>query len=222
MTRRVAFFDLDRTFLDVNSGRLWLSHAWAEGDIGWAQLAWALWWLGRYALGDDRLENALSNAARSYEGVAFDAMQARVQTWFDAEVAGRARPGALTTLAAHRDAGDAIVLATSSSCFAGACAQAAWGFDDVIATDLGVVDGVLTGEVTALGFGTHKAQRCLAWLDARELSADAATFYTDSYSDLPLLEAVGHPVVVAPDRRLARTAADRGWVVQDWGASEPA
>ncbi|MEL7370849.1 MAG: HAD-IB family hydrolase, partial [Myxococcota bacterium] len=40
---------------------------------------------------------------------------------------------------------------------------------------------------------------------------------TDSMSDLPMMEAVGHPVAVNPDPRLRRTAKDRGWPIVDWG-----
>ena len=50
----------------------------------------------------------------------------------------------------------------------------------------------------------------------RSIDLDSSLFYTDSYSDLPMLERVGHGVVVNPDPRLKRAAKQRGWPVQNW------
>lgn len=216
---RVAFFDFDATLLDVNSGHLWVRHEWRRGRIGVPAVAKAAWWLGRYALGDTRLDHALHDAARIYAGLPAEGFRHEVQTWFDAELAHRARPGALLALARHREAGDLCVLATSSSQFTGACAAAAFDLDDAICTELEVLDGHLTGQIRATAFGDGKLHQARDWLASRGLGLEECVFYTDSYSDLALLEAVGEPVVVAPDRRLARLAAARGWRVAEWGRS---
>jgi HAD superfamily hydrolase (TIGR01490 family) len=95
---------------------------------------------------------------------------------------------------------------------------------ETIADDLGF-DGALGTlcEIDAEGCYTGRALRALhadAKADAvRELAADesfeldACTAYTDSHTDLPLLEVVGFPVCVNPDRRLRRIAAERNWPV---------
>jgi HAD superfamily hydrolase (TIGR01490 family) len=212
----VAFFDLDRTVLDVNSGHLWLREEWRRGRYGVRTVAAAVYWLGRYALGDDDLDHAFQGVGRIYANLDDATLAAQVDAWFDREVRQRARPGALDALRRHREAGDAVVLATSSSHYAADCAQRAWGFDDTVATRMAVVDGRLTGEIAALAFGRRKLDLCAAWAEARGHTLDDATFYTDSFSDLPLLERVGNPVVVAPDRRLARVARERGWPVARW------
>jgi len=49
-------------------------------------------------------------------------------------------------------------------------------------------------------------------------SLDDASFYTDSFTDLPMLEVVGEPIVVHPDPRLKREALRRGWKIQDWNS----
>ena len=56
-----------------------------------------------------------------------------------------------------------------------------------------------------------------AYARARGVSLADCWFYTDSYSDLPVLERIGHPVVVNPDPRLRREAERRGWPVEFWG-----
>src|ERR1700755_3661146 len=76
-----------------------------------------------------------------------------------------------------------------------------------------VEDGVYTGEVAFYAFGPHKAEAMREMADQEGWDLADCYAYTDSASDLPMLEAVGHPVVVNPDRILARIARERGWEV---------
>ena len=82
-----------------------------------------------------------------------------------------------------------------------------------------VRDGELTGALASSAFGHHKLTACEAWAAREKVALADCTFYTDSYSDVALLQKVGRPVVIDPDRRLARLAAQRGWPVVDWGRS---
>ncbi|MCB9665021.1 MAG: HAD-IB family hydrolase [Alphaproteobacteria bacterium] len=213
----VAFFDLDRTLLDVNSGTLWLRHEWRQGRLGLPDAVRATWWLTRYALGHGDLDHALAHAASVYAGDPEAEIRQRVEAWFAERIAGRLRPGAVEALAHHRTRGDVLVLASTSSQYAARCAMRLYGLDDAVSTELEAQDGRLTGRLAASGFGAAKLARCAAWAEAHGVALADTTFYTDSYTDLPLLEQVGHPVVVCPDRRLAREAVRRGWPVQDWG-----
>lgn len=214
----LALFDLDRTLLDVNSGRSWAVSQWREGRIRASDLAWAAYWLLRYELGHDAgLDVALEAAARSVAGEREADLEARVNTWFAREIHGRLRPGARAALAAHRARGDTLVLATSGSIYAARAAVAAYGLDDQVATTLEVVDGRFTGRLTVSAIGPGKTRAARAWAARAGFDLADAWFYTDSASDRSLLEAVGRPRVVAPDRALARLAAARGWVVEDWG-----
>lgn len=87
------------------------------------------------------------------------------------------------------------------------------GVSDVIATRMVEAEGRYTGEIEFYAYGPNKADA------ARELAAErgydlAESYaYSDSITDLPLLEAVGHPVAVNPDRALRRIATERGWPV---------
>ncbi|MCB9681272.1 MAG: HAD-IB family hydrolase [Alphaproteobacteria bacterium] len=217
----VAFFDLDRTLIDVNSGSLWLREEWRRGRLRPRDAVTAVWSLTRYTLGAVDLDRAMAHAASVYRGMPEADLAAEVDAWFDVAVRPRLRPGAARALQAHRDAGDRTVVATSSSQFAAACARVAFGLDDAISTRVEVRDGVLTGGVETLAIGAHKLTACAAWADTQGVCLADATFYTDSYSDLAMLEAVGRPVIVDPDRRLRRTALARGWEIVDWGTSSP-
>ncbi len=86
------------------------------------------------------------------------------------------------------------------------------GVDGAIASRAVVdLDGRYTGEMAFYAYGPFKAEaiRDLALFEGIDL--DASYAYSDSYTDMPMLEAVGHPVAVNPDRVLARLASERGW-----------
>jgi len=65
-------------------------------------------------------------------------------------------------------------------------------------------------------FGRGKVRVAEAFARAHDVDLSASWFYTDSYSDLPMLERVGHPVAVNPDLRLRRRARARGGPVRQW------
>jgi phosphoserine phosphatase len=87
------------------------------------------------------------------------------------------------------------------------------------ATEFEVERGKLTGQLrgpACFGDGkVHFAERLGSMLG---LDLGASWFYTDSYTDLPMLERVAHRVAVNPDPRLKRTARSRGWAVENWAA----
>ncbi|WP_219942565.1 HAD family phosphatase [Iamia sp. SCSIO 61187] len=89
------------------------------------------------------------------------------------------------------------------------------GVDEAIATRARVDDrGRYTGEVAFYAYGVHKAERMEEVAAERGIDLAASYAYSDSITDVPMLEAVGHPVAVNPDRDLAKVAADRGWEVR--------
>jgi HAD superfamily phosphoserine phosphatase-like hydrolase len=87
------------------------------------------------------------------------------------------------------------------------------GAEGAIATQAAVSAGRYTGQLLSYAFGPQKAAtiRQIAQRDNLDLSESWA--YSDSATDVPMLEAVGHPVAVNPDRALRRTARMRGWPV---------
>jgi HAD superfamily hydrolase (TIGR01490 family) len=212
-----ALFDLDRTLLDCNSGRLWMMAEWRAGHIGVRDVAWASWWLGRYALGNDAgLDQVFATAVATLTGSEEQVLSDRVLAWFEAEVRHRLRPGASAALQRHRDAGHRLVLATSSTQYVARCAVDAYGLHDGVSTRLAVDAGRFTGGIEELAVGEAKLHAVRRWAEGQGVDLARCAFYTDSMSDLALLEAVGEPVVVHPDRRLAAEARRRGWRVEKW------
>ncbi len=215
----IAFFDLDRTVIARNSGSLWLRSEVRKGYISKRAALRATTWLLRYHLGFGDLEFALREAVATLRGTHEDALRARTEAFYRREVRGLVRPGAHTALARHHARGDLRVLLTTSSNYLSAPVTRDLGLDAYLCTTFEVrPDGVFTGEPNhPLCYGAGKVALAGAFAASRGIELGACAFYSDSMSDLPMLEAVGHPVAVNPDPRLRRLAAARAWPVLDWG-----
>jgi HAD superfamily hydrolase (TIGR01490 family) len=182
---------------------------------------WAAFWLARYKWGHANLHDVYQSAAERLTGQREDELGARVESWFGAQVAHRLRAGAQPVLDAHRNAGDTLLLATSSSPYAGWAAARTFGLDDVVSTRFEVSNGVFTGRIEASALGEGKTDQVRDWANANGHDLSRATFYTDSISDASLMEVVGKPVAVHPDRRLRQLATRRKWPIAKWGVANP-
>ncbi|MBH1934871.1 HAD family hydrolase [Streptomyces sp. AV19] len=113
----------------------------------------------------------------------------------------------------HHAAGRDVVIVSTSGAEVVEPIGRLLGADRVVATRMVVEDGVFTGEVEYYAYGPTKAEavRELAASEGYDLSGCYA--YSDSATDLPMLESVGHPHAVNPDRALRREAAARDWPV---------
>jgi len=216
---RLAFFDLDRTLLSVNSGTLWVRRELSLGNISKRQAVRAMWWLARYQLGFASGESMVAEAVTHITGVPSVALQERTNVFYKAEVRNTFRPGALEMVESHRRAGDRLVMLTSSSHFLAELAATELRFDAVLSNRLGIgSDGNHTGLIDGrVCFGEGKLVHARAEAQRSGASVEQAAFYTDSFADLPVMEVVKTPVAVNPDPRLRRHATRRGWPVVDWG-----
>lgn len=116
-------------------------------------------------------------------------------------------------LAEHRAAGDEVVVLSASGAEVVEPIAALVGADHAICTRMAVRDGRYTGEIEYYCYGEQKAEAARQIAAARGYLLADCRAYSDSVTDLPLLEAVGHPTAVNPDRALRREALARGWPV---------
>jgi HAD superfamily hydrolase (TIGR01490 family) len=214
--RGAAFFDLDRTLMSGSSG------------FYWARAAAAAGLMSRRRLAADAFENVRFRLRGST-----DEGTERVKARVGAMLAGRHRrdfvrlgpqvlagvlprlyPQMLRIAWDHQDAGRPVFIATAASQDTADMIAHVLGFDGALGTPLESVDGVYTGRLSgpmAYGEGKAEALRTLAEREGFDLTASYA--YSDSSSDLPMLETVGHPVAVNPDAELARRAREGDWEV---------
>ncbi len=217
---KLALFDLDGTLLDGDTDELWCGFLIEEGVLDRA---------GFEARNRSVVERYRAGAITPAEFCAFYASTLRGRSrggWAalrDRFVASRVLPrvgeAARALLAAHRDAGERVLLTTATNRFLTETIAGALGFapDELIATELEEAEGVFTGaNAGVLNMREGKVARLAAWLEANGLQATAiaeATFYSDSANDLPLLRAVARAVAVDPDAVLRAEAEARGWTV---------
>ena len=222
----IAFFDLDRTLLAVNSATLWLRRELRLGHIRRRQALRAGTWVLRYRLGFVSVDRVLVKAITELAGTSSRHVAERTAEFYAECIRELIRPGGRRALDWHRARGDACVLLTSSSSY----------LSELVAKDL-QLDAVLCNrfEVDPTGFHTGRPLGTVCFGDGKREHAERyaaaegvplsdCTFYTDSYADVPVMEVVGRAVAVNPDRRLRRLAARRGWEIVDWGvpmAGEP-
>lgn len=218
MTKTAAFFDLDLTMIDCNSALLWARHELDRGFISRRQWVQAMMWSSLYYLSLIDMEKAYSKAVANYRGRLREEIDQQTRDWFHREVVPRTRARALEALEAHRAQGHVLVLLTSSSSFQARAAAEHWGFDHYLANDFQSDDqGKMLGTVvTPICYKEGKVHYAEALARTLDLDLEASWFYSDSYSDLPMLERVGNPRVVAPDPRLRWAARARQWAIEAW------
>lgn len=219
MGTRLAFFDLDKTLISRNSATLWIRFELSAGRVTRWQALQALAYVVRYNLGSVDLADAIRRSVATIAGQPEVEVRERAQVFYERLVRPLYRPGARTAIDAHRRAGDRLVLLTSSSNYMSEMVCRDLGIDDYVCNRFEVdAAGCYTGRaVEPLCFGAGKVQLATRHAERLGFSLADAAFYTDSVSDLPMLEAVGRPVAVHPDPRLRRVAKRRGWELVDWG-----
>ncbi len=214
-----VFVDLDRTLIRSASGPVFQAAMVADGVLpAGRRLPGERYLYGFYnSFGETIPFMTLARAAarlmkgRSAAGVR-KAGAAVVEELIDL-----VQPWALEELAAHRADGRLLVLATTSPHDLVDPLATALGFDDVIATRYEEVDGHFTGRLIGrFVWGTNKRDAARDWADARGIDLADCHAYSDSFFDVPLLGAVGHPHPLNADPRLAVVALARRWPLEYW------
>lgn len=121
-------------------------------------------------------------------------------------------PAARALVATHRRQGHRPLIITATNEFITTPIAGRLGIADLLGCAVEMRDGRYTGHPTGtLTYREGKVRRLQEWLQAERESLAGAWFYSDSHNDLPLLEAIDHPVLVDPDATLDRLGRERGW-----------
>ncbi len=215
MARRFAFYDLDGTLVASN---VVTQYVWYARRLGsrrrMAKLLVSVPALLALELYSRRAFNVFFY--RFYRGMRRDWMEREAEGLFEEVFRPNLFPGSKALVEADKAAGFVAVLVTGSLDFALGPLVRYFGFDHVIANRLVFVDGAATGDIAPPLIAEAEKVAAMKRL-CEEFGGDIARSkaYSDSLSDLPMLEAVGLPAVVHPGRRLRRIARRRGWPVLD-------
>ncbi len=215
--RQAALFDVDRTLVTVNTARLYVRWRMRRQEASFGDYLRMSKVLMQYALGTLEPERSAREAFQTVRGYSEARMRDECLGWYEREV----RPyiswvGRREVERCRRDGQLCAILSASTPYLTEPLAEEL-GIEHVICTRLEVADGAFTGRWEApLCYGLGKVARARAWAAAHGVDLARSTFYTDSISDLPMLEAVGSPRVVNPDPRLRLIAAYRRYPVESW------
>lgn len=217
MANAAAFFDLDRTLISGASAFPFGVEAWRQGLATRGDLAkWgvaALSFLLAGDKGDGAGMDIRSEFLSRIEGASVSDLDLVGQAILP-KLVNRVRPESRKLISMHSEAGrDTWIVSASPHSIVEPLA-AALGMTGAIGTEGEIVDGVFTGRLAGpfiYGPGKAEALEKLASDEGYDLHLCYA--YSDSVSDLPMMEIVGHPVAVNPDSELARIARERGWPI---------
>jgi HAD superfamily hydrolase (TIGR01490 family) len=211
-----AFFDLDKTLISRSSTLAFVPSFYRHGLISGMQAARGALAQLMFRLGGadhNQMEKIKEQVSKLCRGWPVERVTEIVTTHLADTIGPIVYTEGRRLLDSHREAGrDVIIVSTSGQEMVGPIG-AMLGASGIIATKMRHAEGRYTGELEFYAYGEAKASRI------RELSAErgyrlADCFaYSDSVTDLPMLEAVGHPHAVKPDRRLRKIAVERGWPV---------
>ena len=203
--RTAAFFDLDKTII-AKSSTLAFGRSFYQGGL-----------INRRAV----LKTAYAQFVYLVGGADHDQME-RMRQYLSALCTGwdvgQVKEIVAETLhdliAEHKAAGRDVIIVSSSGAEVVEPIGELIGADKVVATRMVVADGRYTGEVEFYAYGDNKAAAIKALAEAEGYDLDGCYAYSDSATDLPMLELVGHPCAVNPDRTLRKEAAARDWPIE--------
>jgi HAD superfamily hydrolase (TIGR01490 family) len=215
VSRAAAFFDLDKTLMAGSSGMQFARVATRHGLVSRRQLgSWGVEHL-RYRLRgttDARTNEVLRIAHDLIAGVPVRSLE-RMNPEVMAAILPRVYPQMLDEVYGHQDAGRPTFIVSAAGSGVVEPLANVLGMDGGVGTRYEVgEDGALTGRFDGpFVYGKGKVEAMRIFAAEHDIDLAASYAYSDSISDLPMLRAVGNPVVVNPDPPLAEVARDEGW-----------
>jgi HAD superfamily hydrolase (TIGR01490 family) len=217
--RSAAFFDLDKTVIAKSSALAFGRPFYRDGLIGRRDMVKAAYAQLMYRVGgadEQQMARIRDAVAQLCTGWRIEQVRQIVNETLEELINPYVYAEAAALIVEHRVAGRDVVLVSSSGDEMVRPIGELLGITDVIATRMAVEDGRYTGVVDFYAAGVNKASAVRDMAEERGYDLATSYAYSDSISDVPLLETVGHPTAVNPDRALRRLAIERGWPMREF------
>jgi HAD superfamily hydrolase (TIGR01490 family) len=214
-----AFFDLDKTVISKSSSLALSRPFFRAGLVSRSQLLRGIYAQIVYLmLGADekRMDRAKDGLLALTKGWDRDEVEEVVRTALEEVVDPYIYQEALDLIALHRALGRKVFIVSSAPQEVVKPLAERLGVDGVVATRAETVDGKYTGNLEFYCYREQKAEEIQRIAAGQGIELDRSFAYSDSVTDRPMLELVGNPVAVNPDRELRRLAQQRGWKVRDF------
>jgi len=216
---QAAFFDLDKTVIARSSTLAFGRPLYKEGFIRRGELVKGIYAQLVYLLtgaDDDKMERMRAALLELTRGWEKDRLERIVQETLSDIIEPIIYAEAMDLIEEHMLAGREVYVVSSSAEEIVAPIARYLGIPNVIATRATVHEGRYTGELEFYAYADGKRRAIEAEAASRDIDLSASYAYSDSVTDIPMLEAVGHPTAVNPDRALRAEAAQRGWPVLEF------
>ena len=210
-----AFFDVDKTILAENSATLYLKALYERGEVDLFTVLTNLGSYLQYKFNLLDIERFTRRTLELFKGRSEHSLEREAEQWFDRYVLATVYPEAVELIEAHKKQDHVVALVSGATKFVIHPLARFLGVDHVLYTRMETADGYFTGRpVQPICFGEGKIYWLQQLIEREDIDLARSYFYTDSQSDLPLLDLVGHPVAVNPDPLLYRSARRRHWPVR--------
>ena len=217
-----ALFDLDQTLLAGFSATSFVRERFVTGRMTPQELGTTFYGALSFALGRTGFSALMSATTAAYRGLAESMLEEVGDEVFVKHLAKKIYPESRAIVQAHQEAGHTVAIISSATRYQAEPLARDMGIEHVLCTDLEVKDGVFTGEVMRpICYGEGKATAARNLATRVDLDLGESYFYTDSHEDLPLLEVVGRPRPLNPNRQLAQIAKERQWPVRRFSSRGP-
>jgi len=218
VTRSAALFDLDRTLISVDTSRLYTQFRRDRGEATLRDVIQVAWWAMQYTAGVIDAPRVAEQALERFRGRSESWLIEQTEEWFKHYVLPEIQNAGREDVARHRSEGRIVAIATGATIYAAKPVARELGIELVICTELEVdKDGLFTGKVIQpICYREGKLERSRRAAEREGFALEESFFYTDSITDVPLIEAVKEPVIVNPDKRLRKMAKARGWRIESW------
>ncbi len=219
---KIALFDMDKTLVRKDTASLFIRYEYDTGMTSKSRVAQVMYWNMLYTIGVMNVQGVAEKVLQWYKGRSEVDLRSETAKWFQERVVHHITDHAREAVERHLQAGDIVAICSGATVYACEPTAKELRIEHIICSELEVEEGLLNGKaIEPLCYGQGKLTRALSFISEHEGTLKDTTFYSDSITDLPLLEAVGTPIAVNPDPRLRRLAERREWRIEHWTQAAP-
>ena len=208
----LIIFDLDNTLIEGDSDRNWGQFLVEEKLVSKDYLLESEKFYNSYYDGNLDIDSFLNFCLKPLKNNQMDKLIDIRKKFIDTKIKPIIRDKAMRAVLGEIKKNNKVVIATATNSFVTRPIAELFSVKELIATEFEIINNKFTGKVKGVPcFREGKLDKVNEWLESQSYNLSDATFYTDSFNDLPLLEKSGKSIVVDGDDKLTLVAKENGW-----------
>ncbi|MCL2720096.1 MAG: HAD-IB family hydrolase [Treponema sp.] len=213
MIKPVHIFDVDLTVVRKTSAQYFIFLALKEKVIKFSHVSRLPFDWIKYKLAKPDM-NFIENTVKKLTNINKEDLERVSQICFEKKIKPNVYKGAAQIITEAKKKGETVIFATSSFDFIIKPLEIFFNIEGSIASELEYINGKTSGNLVGYSFfGEKKKIAAQQWMEKNNINPKDVSFYSDSYTDIPLLEYCGYPVAVNPDRILQKRAKQYNWKI---------